>query len=740
MSAKLIMQRLWKLNIGWDEEVPNELGSTWEILYNSLDQLGDLAIKRNVNPKNPSQSISLHGFCDASEKGYGACIYVLSRNESGELQSNLLCSKSRVAPLKTLTLPRLELNAALLLSRLISVVKRALRVEIESIHLWSDSTITLCWINTPPSNLRTFVANRVAEIQELTDTTWWYYVPSGDNPADIISRGMSLERLLLQNKWWNGPSWLRSKSEWPTQNRELPEEIPEQKRLVMVSALKQSEAEDLSLQRNKLLRKFSSISKLQRVIAYCFRFADRKLRRTGPISVEELDRALNKIIQWTQEEVFPKEIADLRKEKTVHNKSALIGLRPFMDKTGLMRVGGRLSNARISKEQKHPIILPAKNHITETLLREEHIRLLHCGPQQLLSSIRNKYWPLSGTREVRKVTRKCVPCFRYKPKTQEHLMADLSESSVNTFSKPFEISGVDYAGPLQVRESRRRGRIRTSKGYIAVLTCFATKAVHLELVSDLTTETFLAALRRFVARRGLCSTIYSDNATNFVGAARELEDIYKFLEAHHSELLTTLAAQRINWQFLSPRSPHFGGLWEAAVKSVKRHLYTITKGLFYTFEEYSTLLAEIESVLNSRPLMPVPSDPNEISTLTPSHFLIGKPSSEPVAKNYLETPDNRLARWQHIQKLKQHFWQRWQKEYLHHLQSRTKWHTGSENLRVGTIVLLVDENQAPLQWTLGRVLKVYPGADNIVRVADVKTSKGQFRRSVKKLCALPYEH
>ncbi|GAB1860469.1 hypothetical protein CAJAP_01548 [Camponotus japonicus] len=138
--------------------------------------------------------------------------------------------------------------------------------------------------------------------------------------------------------------------------------------------------------------------------------------------------------------------------------------------------------------------------------------------------------------------------------------------------------------------------------------------------------------------------------------------------------------------------------------------------------------------------MSVPSDPNEISTLTPSHFLIGKPSFEPVAKNYLETPDNRLARWQHIQKLKQHFWQRWQKEYLHHLQSRTKWHTGSENLRVGTIVLLVDENQAPLQWTLGRVLKVYPGADNIVRVADVKTSKGQFRRSVKKLCALPYEH
>ncbi|XP_018407517.1 PREDICTED: uncharacterized protein LOC108783445 [Cyphomyrmex costatus] len=503
--------------------------------------------------------------------------------------------------------------------------------------------------------------------------------------------------------------------------------------------LQESKAKNLNFPQTELLRKFSSILKLQRIIAYCFRLAD-KSQETGPITVKELGRALNRILLWTQEKAFPKEIANLRAGKVIDSRSPLMNLKPCIDNIGLLRVGGRLNNARISEEQKHPIILPAKHHITTILFREEHLKLLHCGPQQLLSSIRNRYWPLSGAREARKITRGCVSCFRYKPKAQEHMMADLPESRVNVFSKPFEITGVDYAGPLQVRESRRRGRIHISKGYIAVFTCFATKAVHLELVGDLTTAMFLVALRRFTSRRGICSTIYSDNATNFTGAAQELKDIYTFLKMHNSKLQTALAAQRIEWRFLPPRSPHFEGLWEAAVKSIKKHLYTVTKGLTYTFEEYSTLLVEIESVLNSRPLMPIPSDPNEISILTPSHFLIGATPLEPVSQSHLEIPDNRLTRWQHIQKLKQHFWQRWQKEYFYHFQSRTKWTSGAENLKVDTIFLLLGENQPLLRWALGRVIKVYPGADGVVRVADVKTAQGQFRRSVRKLCALPYEH
>lgn len=214
------------------------------------------------------------------------------------------------------------------------------------------------------------------------------------------------------------------------------------------------------------------------------------------------------------------------------------------------------------------------------------------------------------------------------------------------------VTGVDYAGPLQIRESRRRGRIHVSKGYIAIFVGFSSKAVHLEIVTSLTTEAFLAALSRFTARRGLCEQLFSDNGTNFVGASRDLREVQKFLENSKSEIETFLAKQRIKWSFNPPRSPHFGGLWEAAVKIMKRHLYTIIKGRVFTYEEYNTLVTEIEAVLNSRSLTPLSNDPSDLNVLTPAHFLIGDSLTQPVQRCFLETPDNHLSNWQHLQKLR----------------------------------------------------------------------------------------
>ncbi|XP_077265256.1 uncharacterized protein LOC143899131 [Temnothorax americanus] len=305
--------------------------------------------------------------------------------------------------------------------------------------------------------------------------------------------------------------------------------------------------------------------------------------------------------------------------------------------------------------------------------------------------------------------------------------------------RPFTTAGVDYAGPLQVRESRRRERIHISKAWIAVFTCFATKAVHIELVTELTTESFLAALRRFVARRGICSKIVSDNGTNFVGAAREQAEVYEFLRKEKEAITTYLACQKIEWRFIPPRSPHFGGLWEAAVKATKRHLHTVTKGLVWTFEEYATLLVKIEAILNSRPLTPFSSDPNDLLALTPSHFLTGDSLLFPPEYSYMKVPDNKLSRWQHAQKLRQHFWKRWQEEYLQELQKRHKWRNKGKDLEVGTLVILKEDNTPPLQWVLGRVEEVHPGKDNVIRVATVKTPTGLFKRAVQKLCPLPAE-
>ncbi|XP_018407562.1 PREDICTED: uncharacterized protein LOC108783489 [Cyphomyrmex costatus] len=732
--AKQLMQQLWKEKLSWDEELPPHLQDSWSKYCRSINSTQALLVSRNCNPGNPSLLVDLHVFCDASERAYGACIYACSLNQDGRATAHLMCSKSRIAPLKPLTLPRLELNAAHLAAKLFSSVNHVLSNKINNVSFWTDSTITLSWIKTSPHKLKTYVANRVAEIQRHTSSKDWDHVPSSDNPADLLSRGTTTEDLKDNYLWWHGPRWLVQPSERPIQEvfslEDMPEAKRETKREITLAAIPDM---------HDILYKFSSIIKLKRVIAYCMRFTNnlRGIKRKGSLSIEELEQANIIIIRLVQRQVYEREIEDLQNGREVHRKSKLLTLRPFLDEQGLIRVGGRIRHAEINIDQKHPYILPSKNHITTLMLREEHKRLLHCGPEQLLASIRLRYWPLSGRHEARKVTRQCLECFRLKPKPLEAVMSDLPKDRLQGTVRPFAVSGVDYAGPIQIREGRRRGRIPLMKGYIALFVCFHTKAVHLEAVTDLTTEAFLAALRRFTSRRGLCTTLYSDNATNFVGAARELKEVYQFIKDQTDEIEARLALKSIHWKFIPPRSPNFGGLWEAAVKVTKRHLYTVTRNLVMTYEEFSTLLTEIEAVLNSRPLIPLSSHPDDLAVLTPAHFLLGESQAEPAQRNFLNMPVNTLSRWQHQQRVRQHFWSRWQKEYLHQLQMRTKWYHDSTALAVGTIVLLMDEQNPPSKWTLGRVTELHKGNDNVARVATVKTAHGIYKRPIRKLCALP---
>ncbi|XP_033229716.1 uncharacterized protein LOC117181261 [Belonocnema kinseyi] len=395
-----------------------------------------------------------------------------------------------------------------------------------------------------------------------------------------------------------------------------------------------------------VLSRFQRYGKLQRVIGYCIRFIDNyisKKFKSGPLTTEELERADCSIIRMIQRECFPSELKQLKLGKDIDKTSKLIQLAPYLDENGMIRVGRRIRRAEISMDQKYPFIIPFKHFATTLILQREHIRLLHCGPEQLLSSVRHRYWPLSGRREARKITQKCIHCFKMKPQTLDVLMGDLPKSRLSGNLRPFTKTGVDYAGPILIKESRRRGRVHVSKAYLSVFVCLNVKAIHLELITDLTTEAFLAALTRFISRRGICSELYSDNGTNFVGAARELREMYEFVKVNEKEIHENLAAKRIQWKFIPPRAPHFGGLWEAAVKLMKKHFYTVTKGLTLTFEECYTLLTQIEALLNSRPLCPNPSDPHDLIALTPSHFLIGDSLVEPVQTSLIDTPANRLS-------------------------------------------------------------------------------------------------
>ncbi|XP_065082630.1 uncharacterized protein LOC135705008 [Ochlerotatus camptorhynchus] len=275
-------------------------------------------------------------------------------------------------------------------------------------------------------------------------------------------------------------------------------------------------------------------------------------------------------------------------------------------------------------------------------------------------------------------------------------------------SPPFAVTGVDYAEPFWTKQGTRRPTL--VKSYVAVYVCMATKAVHLEGVSDLSTDAFMASFRRFIARRGMVQEIHSDNASSF-----------------------------IEWNFIPPDAPEFGGLWEAAVKSAKTHLKRVVGNTTLTFEELCTILSEIEAVLNSRPLFAISNDPADPLVITPAHYLTGRPLIAPAEPSLENVKASRLTRSQNLQLMREQFWRAWSRDYLNTLQPRKKNRQENPNIREDMIVLLHDRNQPPLNWKLGRIVAVYPGTDGLVRAVDVFVNGTTDRRPINKVSILPIE-
>ncbi|XP_024869083.1 uncharacterized protein LOC112452877 [Temnothorax curvispinosus] len=406
--------------------------------------------------------------------------------------------------------------------------------------------------------------------------------------------------------------------------------------------------------------------------------------------------ALKVACRTVQRHAFVEEYQSLSKGTPINASSKLLTMSPFLDEDGLLRVGGRLKNSELSADARHPILLPAKHELTKRLILREHIRNKHAETQTTMAFVRQQFWPLSLRSTTRKITRNCVACFKAKPAQSEAIMGSLPSGRV-TISKPSSHCGVDYAGPVNLKEGKRRNA-RICKAYISIFVCFATKAVHIELVSDLTSDAFLATLRRFISRRGRPVNIYSDNGTTFVGANKQIKELYDFVasEQVQTNVKDFLRDQETSWSFIPPNAPHFGGLWEAAVKSAKYHLSRIVGQAHLTFEEMTTVLCEIEAILNSRPLTQLSNDPNDLTPLTPGHFLVGTPFNSIPSPDLTDVSENRLTRWQLVQQLQQHFWRKWSTEYLSSLQERSKWKKNlGAALEPGRLVLIKQQGLAP---------------------------------------------
>ena len=416
-------------------------------------------------------------------------------------------------------------------------------------------------------------------------------------------------------------------------------------------------------------------------------------------------------------------------------------IESYSREDGLLRVGGRLTNSSLSYSQKHPPILPSKDVLTKLLLSSLHISFCHCGISLLLAHVGSVAHIIGVRRLARAVCRSCVTCRKATARKEEQQMGQLPSSRVIP-SPAFSKTGIDYAGPFTLKKGYTRKPVLI-KAYMCIFVCFCFKAVHLEVVSDLSTESFIAALKRFISRRGLPTELHSDNGSNFKGAANDMKNFYQFLanDSTQRAIYHHLLFSRINWIFSPERAPHFGGLWESAVKSAKFHLKRVIGQQKLTYEEFSTVLCQIESCLNSRPLVPISSHSDDgIEVLTPGHFLIGRPLNSLPEANVTDIPQP-LKHWMLVQSISQHWWQRWSKEYLQQLQCLHKWKQSKRNINVGDIVLILEDSPFITRWPMARVTNTYPGQDGKVRVVQVRTATSSFKRTISKLALLlPPEH
>ncbi|XP_055932821.1 uncharacterized protein LOC129962847 [Argiope bruennichi] len=548
ITAKMFLQKLWILRIDWDDEVPLHLNREWEKFSSELSQLKNVNIDRHVLCSEVLK-VDLIGFGDASKNAYGCAVYTRSLSRSGEIKVSLLCSKSRVAPIKEISIPRLELCAADLLSKLTVKVLSSLQLDIDGVHLYSDSTVVLAWIKTPPTLLKTFVANRVARIQEYTKNFQWHYVNTAENPADLISRGVFPSKIQQLGIWWNGPCFLSSSS-CPNFNDDPgvsdDEYLLEVKRTAKNSELNNDPMINLSICNIPSFLQF--VKNLKEAV-----------KTTGPLNAEELNYAETFLIKNIQIQEFAKDVSSLQKHHCVSPGSKLKTLNPFLDSKGLLRVGGRLAQ---------PIV-----------------------PSQIMGNL---------------------------PK--ERVSPDFA----------FNCAGADFCGPFYIKNKAQR------------------KAVHIEIVSDLTSASFIATLKRFMARRGKCAKLFSDNAKNLVGANREIKKLHEMVRKPDEKLAGYLAAEGIEWKFIPPRSPHFGGLWEAAIKSFKYHLKRVVKGINLTYEEFLTVIVQIEGILNSRPLCPLSANEDDFEVLTPAHFLINRSLTSLNEPDLTNLKESHLKKWQKV--------------------------------------------------------------------------------------------
>lgn len=736
--AKIIFQSECRLSKGWDEKLSAENMSLWAKWKEDLNQLSNFNIPRCVKPLdfNKDLTYSFHHFCDASQYAYGVVSYLRVQDSSGRVYCSFLTSKSRLAPMKAISIPRLELSAAVLAVKVEESLISELDIPLGKSTFWTDSMLVLQYINNCHKRFKVFVANRVADIQRRTEANQWKYVPSCENPADDVSRGMSAKEMVENSRWVRGPVYLwYSEQYWPKLNVEsgldLLEGDPEIcKKSTVLSLSSKGKGEHDKF--GEFLVQYSSFHKLKKSVAWLKRFIswikNKDKTFVNNITVDEMNEAESVVLKYLQKIYYAEEIAILKSGGCLPKTSSLFRLEPYLEH-GLLKISGRLQYAKITHEQKHPIIVPRQHPVTRMIAVQMHVAAGHSGRERTLVEMRSKYWIPRARPMVNDIVRKCVLCMRYKGRCLQQRMADLPEERLIAGKPAFSFVGADAFGPFLTKRGRSQ-----EKRYGCLFTCFTTRAVHIEMLHSLESDTFINALNRFMCRRGIPEKIRSDNGTNFVGAYRELlVEFDKMLKSNRVQ--NHLLTKGLTWEYNPPYASHAGGVWERVIRSARNILNVLIKNQVLDDERLVTIFCQVESVLNNRPLVPSSDDPQDLEPLTPNHLLLLRPGYD-LSMTVTRPQDEFGRRWRHVQLVADRFWERWIKEYLCTIQLRSKWFVERNNVSVGDLVLINDPNSHRSVWPLGRVTETYTGKDGLVRSVKLRTANGDVVRPITKLLLL----
>ena len=729
LLGKQILQQMCRDKVGWDEPLPEELRTWWESWLQDLQNLSNVKIKRSYIPANVSdvKQYELHHFSDASVTGYGECSYLRAVNASGEVHCSLVMGKARVAPTKVTTIPRLELSAAVVAARTSVMLRHELEIDGLQEYFWTDSKVVLGYINNDAKRFHVFVANRIQRIKSTTEPEQWQYVKSEDNPADHASRGLTAHQLVSSN-WFTGPDFLWEK-DLPAGNVKV-EEVSEDPELRKAQVLNTKAKEKRTLLDR--LSKFSEWKRAVKAIACLNRHAKQrkglKSKTSKATSVEERQEAELFIIKLVQEESFSSEIKGIKRCKEVRPKvkaNKLYKLSPFVDEYGVLRVGGRLTRSSLHPHVKHPAILPKTSHVSSLLIKHYHQKVHHQGRGITVNELQsNGIWVIGCSGAVASHIYRCMMCRKYRRSTQDPKMADLPEDRME-MTPPFTYCGLDCIGPFYVKEARKE-----LKKYGLLFTCMCSRAVHIEMLDDLTTDAFINALRAFIAIRGNVRQLRCDQGTNFVGAKREFMNAMKDLD--HEQLKEHGCEFKMN----TPSSSHMGGVWERQIRTIRSVLTAILDQSAKRLDTASlrTFLYEVMAIINSRPLtIEHLNDPASLEPLTPNHILMMKSSIISPPPGQFVSQDLYLRkRWRQVQFLSNEFWTRWRKEYLLNLQQRQLWQTDKRDTKVNDIVILREDSSPRNQWKMARVTEVYPSADGRVRRVKLLVSDSSLDKQGKR--------